>query len=77
MEKILEICEWCSDVFGTTLLILLVLILLPAIMAVAMLLFVAAVPVGIISSIITHTTNRPRQWLNRLKRPPLKDRTSS
>jgi hypothetical protein len=52
MEKILELCEWCSDVFGTTLLILLVLIFLPAIVAVAMLLFVVAVPVGIVYGIV-------------------------
>ena len=52
MEKILELCEWCSDVFGTTLLILLILIFLPAIIAVAMLLFVVAVPVGIAYNII-------------------------
>jgi len=48
MEKILELCEWCSDVFGTTLLILLILIFLPAIIAVAMLLFIVAVPIGIV-----------------------------
>lgn len=52
MEKILEICAWCSDTFGTTLLILLVLIFLPAIMAVAMLLFIVAVPIGIAYNII-------------------------
>lgn len=52
MEKILELCEWCSDTFGTTLLILLVLIFLPAIMAVAMLLFIVAVPIGIAYNII-------------------------
>ena len=52
MEKILELCEWCSDVFVTTLLILLFLIFLPAIIAVAMLLFVVAVPIGIVSSIL-------------------------
>ena len=52
MEKILELCEWCSDVFGTTLLILLILIFLPAIIAVAMLLFIVAVPVGIVYNII-------------------------
>lgn len=52
MEKILEICEWCSDTFGTTLSILLILIFLPAIVAVAMMLFVIAVPVGIVYSVI-------------------------
>ena len=52
MEKILEICEWCSDTFGTTLLILLLLSLLPLILAVGMLLFVLAVPVGIAYSIL-------------------------
>ena len=52
MEKILEICEWCSDTFGTTLSILLILIFLPAIVAVAMTLFVVAVPVGIVYSVI-------------------------
>ena len=52
MEKILEICEWCSDTFGTTLLILLLLIFLPAILAVGMLLFVLAVPIGIAYNII-------------------------
>lgn len=52
MEKILEICAWYSDTFGTTLLILLVLIFLPAIMAVAMLLFIVAVPIGIAYNII-------------------------
>ncbi len=52
MEKILELCEWCSDVFGTTLLILLILIFLPAIIAVAMLLFIVAVPIGIVYSVV-------------------------
>ena len=52
MEKILEICEWCSDTFGTTLSILLILALLPLILAVGMLLFVLAVPIGIASSIL-------------------------
>lgn len=52
MEKILEICEWCSDTFGTTLLILLILALLPLILAVGMLLFVLAVPIGIVYNII-------------------------
>ena len=52
MEKILEICEWCSNTFGTTLSILLILIFLPAIIAVAMLLFAVAVPIGIVSSIL-------------------------
>ena len=49
MEKILEICAWCSD---TTLSILLLLPLLPLILAVGMLLFVLAVPVGIAYSIL-------------------------
>lgn len=52
MEKILELCEWCSDVFGTTLSILLLLALLPLILAVGMLLFVLAVPIGTAYSII-------------------------
>jgi hypothetical protein len=52
MQKVLEICEWCSDTFGTTLSILLLLALLPLILAVGMLLFVLAVPVGIVSSIL-------------------------
>jgi|GEM_PF-2767058 len=57
MEKILEICEWCSDTFGTTLSILLILIFLPAIVAVAMLLFILAVPVGIAYRIIKPLRN--------------------
>lgn len=57
MEKILEICEWCSDTFGTTLLILLILIFLPAIVAVAMLLFILAVPIGIAYDIIKSFRN--------------------
>lgn len=52
MEKILEICAWCSDTFGTTLSILLILALLPLILAVGMLLFVLAVPIGIAYNII-------------------------
>lgn len=52
MEKILEICAWCSDTFGTTLSILLLLSLLPLLLAVGMLLFVLAVPVGIAYNII-------------------------
>lgn len=52
MEKILELCEWCSDVFGTTLLILLILIFLPAILAMAMLLFIVLVPIGIVYGIV-------------------------
>ena len=52
MEKILEICEWCSDTFGTTLLILLILALLPLILAVGMLLFVLAVPIGIVYNVV-------------------------
>ena len=52
MEKILEICAWCSDTFGTTLSILLLLSLLPLILAVGMLLFVLAVPIGIAYNII-------------------------
>jgi hypothetical protein len=57
MEKILEICEWCSDTFGTTLLILLILALLPLILAVGMLLFVLAVPIGIAYDIIKSFRN--------------------
>ena len=57
MEKILEICAWCSDTFGTTLSILLLLSLLPLILAVGMLLFVLAVPVGIAYSIIKSFQN--------------------
>ena len=57
MEKILEICEWCSDTFGTTLSILLLLSLLPLILAVGMLLFVLAVPVGIAYNIIKSFQN--------------------
>lgn len=48
MESILEICEWCADTFGLTLAIILFLIFLPVIVAIAMLLFVLAVPVGVI-----------------------------
>lgn len=57
MEKILELCAWCSDTFGTTLLILLILIFLPAFMAVAMMLFVIAVPVGIAYNIVKTLRN--------------------
>ena len=57
MEKILEICAWCSDTFGTTLSILLLLSLLPLILAVGMLLFVLAVPVGIAYNIIKSFQN--------------------
>ena len=57
MEKILEICAWCSDTFGTTLSILLLLSLLPLILAVGMLLFVLAVPIGIAYNIIKSFQN--------------------
>ena len=57
MEKILDICAWSSDTFGTTLSILLLLSLLPLILAVGMLLFVLAVPIGIAYNIIKSFQN--------------------
>lgn len=52
MKKILDFCAWCSDTLGTTLFLLLVLTLLPALLAVAMLLLVCAAPVGVVYRIV-------------------------
>ena len=52
MKKILDFCAWCSDTLGITLFLLLILTLLPALLAVAMLLFVCAAPVGVVYRIV-------------------------
>lgn len=52
MKTILDVCAWCSDTLGTTLFLLLVITLLPALLAVTMLLFVCAVPVGVVYKIV-------------------------
>ncbi len=48
MNNILNICEWCVDTFGYTLGLVLLFIFFPVIVSVAILLFMLAIPIGII-----------------------------
>ena len=52
MNTFLKFCEGCADTLGLTMTILLGIALAPLILAVGLLLFVVAVPIGIISSLL-------------------------
>lgn len=52
MNRLLDICELCTNIFGQTMGLVLLFIFSPVIISIGILLFLIAIPIGLIYKIV-------------------------